>query len=141
MTYAVHDKDGAGGGAGAGTAAGTGPGAGQDNEKYFHIANKVISPRLGKPRQDKTRQDRTGPDQKQALCQAVLTLVKNHEHCQALLPPSLLLFPAAAHTPESSLFLQHPEHISICEDSELRRLRILAVAEKWARLVRGWPQE
>lgn len=62
MTYAVHDKHGAGGGAGAGTAAGTGPGAGQDNEKYFHIANKVISPRLGKPRQDKTRQDRTRPE-------------------------------------------------------------------------------
>lgn len=56
-------------------------------------------------------------------------------------PRSPLLPPAAAHTPESSLFLQHPEHISICEDSELRRLRILAVAEKWARLVRGLPQE
>lgn len=63
MTYAVHDKHGAEGGGGAGTAAGTGPGAGQDNEKYFHIANKVILPRLGKPRQDKTRQDRTGQDQ------------------------------------------------------------------------------
>lgn len=60
------------------------------------------------------------------------------------LPLSLSLSlsaPAAAHTPESSLFLQHPEHISICEDSELRRLRILAVAEKWARLVRGLLQE
>lgn len=81
-------------GRGARTGTGTGPGAGQDNEKYFHIANKVISPRLGKPRQGKT-----GQEQKQALCQAVLTLVKNHEHCQALLPsPALSLCVPAART-------------------------------------------
>lgn len=59
MTYAVHDKEAkVEAGRGARTGTGTGPGAGQDNEKYFHIANKVISPRLGKPRQGKARQDR-----------------------------------------------------------------------------------
>lgn len=41
-----------GGGEGA---TGTDPEAGQDNEKYFHIANKVILPRRGKTRQDRSR--------------------------------------------------------------------------------------
>lgn len=47
---------------------------------------QIKSFRQGWVSQGKTRQGRTGPDQKQALCQAELTLVKNHEHCQAVLP-------------------------------------------------------
>lgn len=102
---------------------------------------QIKSFRQGWVSQGKARQDRTGTE--------AGTMPGSANPCQkswtlpglAPLSRSLSLCPCCAHTPESSLFLQHPEHISICEDSELRRLRILAVAEKWARLVRGLLQE
>lgn len=66
---------------------------------------QIKSFRQGWVSQGKTRQGRTGPDQKQALCQAVLTLVKNHEHCQGVLP-SLPPAPSCccAHTWEQLVF-------------------------------------
>lgn len=104
---------------------GTDPRVGQDNEKYFHIANKVILPRQGK-----VGEDRAG--QIPALCQAMLTLVKNHEHFQV--------------SPSETLFWPHPcvhTHLRAACFSRarayfnLRRQRtgagftsILAVAEK-----------
>lgn len=99
---------------------------------------QIKSFRQGWVSQGKTRQGRTetGPE--------AGTMPGSANPCQkswTLPGPSSPVPPTAAHTPESSLFLQHPEHISICEDSELRRLRILAVAEKWARPVRGSLQE
>lgn len=72
---------------------GTDPRVGQDNEKYFHIANKVVLPRQGKARQDRPRQN-------PALCQAMLTLVKNHEHFQ--------VSPSEPPPPASHAFWPHP---------------------------------